>query len=210
LDEENSKLKMIWKLTFSNSGLNSITIPAATEEVEGSAFADRPVIEILVAVENRNFRVQRHLILTFDGTEVVRCFGMERAVFVPQDVEILRESSFESCHHIQTVVFEEGSRLKTIGCSALADCKSLIDIAILSSVGTIDDEAFRGCHGLEHCLIGENGIVAGIGMEGFAECHCLRSFSVPRGVESIGQNCFRRLHGLAFRSGESLKMLQVI
>jgi hypothetical protein len=55
---ENSRLKTIGKLAFSKSGLDSITIPAATEEIDGSAFANCPVIEMLGAAGNQNFRVR--------------------------------------------------------------------------------------------------------------------------------------------------------
>jgi hypothetical protein len=208
--EEHSKLKRIEKLAFSRSKLNLMTIPAGTEEIEGSAFANCPIIEIRVAAGNRHFRVEGKMLLTLSGTEIVRYFGMEREVFVSKAVEVLRVSSFESCHHVQRIVFEKGSKLRIIGFSALAGCQSLIGIAIPASVATIEGEAFRGCHGLESCVIDENAILVEIGNECFVECHCLESFCIPRGVETIGRNCFKQcasLHRLKFQSEETLKRI---
>jgi hypothetical protein len=71
----------------------------------------------------------------------VRYFGMEREVFVGQNVEVVRRSSFESCHHVQRLVFESDSKLRTIGSSGLADGKSLMFIEIPGSVETIEDAA---------------------------------------------------------------------
>jgi hypothetical protein len=206
--EDHSKLKRIGERAFSDSELISITIPAGTEEIDGSAFANCPIIDIRVAAGNRSFRTEGKLLLTFGGTEIVRYFGMSREVFVSKNVEVLRKSSFESCHSVQIIVFEDESELKTIGSLALADCKSLMGISIPSSVDTIEDAAFRGCHGLEYCLLDEHVILVKIGNESFAECLCLRSFYVPRGVDTIGANCFRRcvsLHRLKFESAESLQ-----
>jgi hypothetical protein len=206
--EANSRLKTIGKLAFSKSVLISITIPAATEAIEGSAFANSPIIEILVSPGNRNFKVNGKMLLSFNGNEIVRYFGTEGEVFVPKNVEVLRTSSFESCHHIQKVVFENESKLRTIGFSALGDCISLMGMAIPASVDAIEDEAFRGCHGLESCLIDENGTLVKIGKDAFSGCHCLESFSVPRGVEAIGQNSFKQcasLRQLKFQSAETLR-----
>jgi hypothetical protein len=128
--------------------------------------------------------------------------------FCAKNIEVLQTSSFESCHHLQTVVFENESKLRTIGFSALRDCISLIGIAILVSVDRIEDEVFRGCHGLESCLIDENGILVKIGKDAFSGCHCLESFYVPRGVEAIGQNSFKQcasLRQLKFQSAEALR-----
>jgi hypothetical protein len=47
--EEPSKLKRIGGRAFSGCKLNSITIPASTEEIDGSAFIDCPKIDIRVA-----------------------------------------------------------------------------------------------------------------------------------------------------------------
>jgi hypothetical protein len=146
--------------------------------------------------------------LTSDGTEIVRYFGSERRVIVPRDVEVLQKSCFQSINSLEEIIFENGSKLKTIGPSALSECKSLTSIVIPASVERIEKFAFRECGGLEVCLIDENSVLVRIGDEAFHGCISLRSFNIARGVKVIGQNCFRKcvlLHEFKFGSVDSLK-----
>jgi hypothetical protein len=56
--EGRSRLKRIGELAFTLCNLHSITIPALTEEIDGSAFADCPFISIRVAPGSLNFKVE--------------------------------------------------------------------------------------------------------------------------------------------------------
>jgi hypothetical protein len=67
-----SKLKRIGELAFAECQLHSGTIPALAEEVDGSAFVNCPLIEIRIAPESLNFKVVRNLLVTSDGTAIVR------------------------------------------------------------------------------------------------------------------------------------------
>jgi hypothetical protein len=205
--EEISELRRIGESAFTRCGLTSITIPASTEEIDGSAFLRCPLIEIRVAPGSPNFIVQGNLLVTSDGREIVRCFGFIPDVVVPMNVEVFGKSCFESCSHIESVVFERGSKLSRIGRSALSGCESLMSIAIPDSVEVIDQAAFKGCLGLEECLFADNSFLQMMENEAFSGCRSLRSFCVPRSVRAIGQNSFDKcasLHRLRFGSGESL------
>jgi hypothetical protein len=205
--EDFSELKRIGENAFSRSGLRSITIPASTEEIDGSAFVGCPMLTIAVASGNRNFIVEGNLLLVSDGTEIVRYFGQELEIVVPARVEILRKSSFEECNQIETFLFENGSKLRRIGPSALSNCSTLRSISVPASVEIIEEGAFKSCIGLESCLIAENANLVRIEAEAFSGCHSLRSFYVPESVQVIGMNCFsncRSLHRVKLQSGESL------
>jgi hypothetical protein len=133
---------------------------------------------------------------------------MESGVFVPKGIEVLGKSSFERSDFLSSLVFENGSKLKTIGNSAFAGCKSFVGISIPRSVEIIGDAAFKGCSGLESLEVTENARLAKIGKESFGECSCLRNFRFPKGVEGIGKNCFNKcisLQMLKFESAESLR-----
>jgi hypothetical protein len=205
---ESSQLKVIGGGTFLRCKLTSITIPASTEEIDGSAFVDCPLITIRVASGSQNFIVDGNLLLTSDGCKVVRCFGQVREVIVRATVEMLGKSCFEKCKHLERVVFENGSKLRRIGPCALSGCEFLASIAIPALVDIIEDEAFKDCPELEYCLLDENGSLVRIGKEAFAKCSSLRFIEVPKSIESIGQNCFAEadvLCGLKFGSANSLR-----
>jgi hypothetical protein len=205
-----SRLKSISELAFAECNLDSITIPALTEEIDGSAFVNCPWITIRVVPGNLHFKVEGHFLVTSDATEIVRYFGLDRELHIGKTVRILRKSCFECCHHLDKINFEHGSELERISEAALRNCQSLSNIEIPASVTIIEESSFDGCTELESCLIAEDSSLITIGGRSFAKCTSLRSFSIPRHVIEIGNNCFsesEHLYRLRFESSESFKRI---
>jgi hypothetical protein len=204
---DSARLKRIGERAFAKSQLTSITIPASTEEIAGSAFVGCPILKIEIAAESRKFIVEGSLFLTSNGTEIVRFFGRELEIAIHAKVEILRKSCFEGCDHVEKIQFENGSKLLRISRSALSDCSSLRSMSIPAYVEVIEEKALKRCTGLESCLISEKAGLVEIEAEAFSECCSLRSFCIPGRVQVIGKNCFNKcgsLYRLMFESGESL------
>jgi hypothetical protein len=65
--EEPSKLKKFGEQAFAFSPINSITIPASTNEIDGSAFFGCPLTEISIDPGNRRFILGGNTLLTSDG-----------------------------------------------------------------------------------------------------------------------------------------------
>jgi hypothetical protein len=205
---KSSKLKRIGKGAFSKSQLISITIPASTQEIDGSAFTGCPILKIQVAEGSRKFIVEGNLLLSSHGTKIVRYFGRERKVVLPRKVELLKKSCFAASTQIESLRFEDGSNLRRIDRYALSYCESLKHISIPASVESIERAALECCYALESCTFAEDASLVRIESEAFAECSALRSFCVPLNVRVIGDNCFLKcnsLHRLRFASSESLK-----
>jgi hypothetical protein len=163
-----------------------------------------------VAAESQNFKIERTLLTTAEGREIVRYFGRGLEVFVPKTVEVLGSSCFESSNYFERVVFENGSKLRQVGSSAFSGCDFLASIAIPGSVVTIEESAFQKCDGLEECLMDENAVLVKIENGAFAGCRSLRSFYFPITVAGIGKKCFDKcdcLDQLTFGSGATLKSL---
>jgi hypothetical protein len=203
-----SRLKRIGEQAFASCDLHSITIPASTEEIDGSAFAGCPLITIGIAPENLNFKIQGNMLVTSNGKEIVRCFGLDREIVIGKRVQVLRKSCFAKCKHIDRIDFEIGSELQRIDRAALRRCESLARSEIPASVTIIEDYSFEWCCELEACSISQDSSLITIGAGAFAHCTSLRSFNVPQLVESIGKNCFSEcihLYRLRFGSSESLK-----
>jgi hypothetical protein len=180
--EGSSRLKRIGERAFMGSKLHSITIPAMAEEIDTFAFVNCPLIKILVAPESVNFKVEGNLLVTSDGTKIVRYFGLDRAIVVGKQVKVLRPSCFEGCKHLDQIAFELGSELARIGAAALRDCTSLVSIEIPASVRIVEESSFEGCSELESCLITKDSTLVAIGARAFAKCTSLRSFYVPQRV----------------------------
>jgi hypothetical protein len=207
--EEPSKLKNSGEQTFAFSLISSVTIPASTTEIDGSAFLGCPLLKAIdIASGNRRFIIRDDTLFTSDGTEIVKSFGLKRRIFIPRDVEVLQDLCFVSFEHLTEVNIESGSKLRMTGRSALSCCESLRRILLPASLSDIEESAFKDCIGLEECSIHKDAILVKIGMKAFAGCCCLRSFYVPRTVDRIGENCFKKcssLSRLKFGSGDTLK-----
>jgi hypothetical protein len=205
--EGSSRLKRIGERAFLGCNMDSITIPALTEAIDGSAFVNCPLTEIQVAPGSLNFKVEGNLLVTSDGTQIVRYFGMDREITVGRRIRVLGKSCFEGCKHLDRINSEIGSELERIGEAALRGCESLTVIEIPDSVERIEGASFEGCVELDSCLISQNSSLVTIGARAFAKCTSLRSFDIPPQVGEIGMNCFSEcncLHRLKFMSSESL------
>jgi hypothetical protein len=194
--EDSSKLKRIGERAFAKAQLTSITIPASTEEIDGSAFVDCPLREIRVAAGCHIFMIEGNMLLTSFATEIVRYFGEELEIIVPSKVEILGKSCFEACNEFEQILFANDSKLRRIGRSALANCESLKSISIPAGVEIIEESAFKRCPEFESCSIAENASLATIEKESFYGCQSLSAFYIPRSVQIIGENCFQECRGL--------------
>ena len=79
------------------------------------------------------------------------------SITIPSSIQTIRLSAFMGCSNLTSIIFEEDSRLKTIGPAAFQECTSLAGlIQIPNSVVTIDSAAFWGCEALEEIFF-ENG-----------------------------------------------------
>jgi hypothetical protein len=167
-----------------------------------------PLIEIQVAPGSLHFKIEGDLLVTSDGTEIVRYFGLDREIVIGAKVKVMGKSCFERCKHIDQIDFEPGSELDRIGPAALRDCRSLSSIEIPTSVRIVEESSFEGCTELESCFLNEDSSLVAIGATAFAKCASLRSFDIPGQVGEIGSNCFTKcnyLYRLRFHSSESLK-----
>jgi hypothetical protein len=75
--EGQSWLRRIGERAFVGGKLNSIAIPALTEEIDESASVTCPLMEIRVE-GHLVFNVEGNLLVTSNGTEIVRYFGLDR------------------------------------------------------------------------------------------------------------------------------------
>ena len=66
-------------------------------------------------------------------------------IILPSTLTTIGQYAFYDCTSLQTVTFEKGSKLKTIGSDVFLNCTSLTMIEIPASVETFEDQAFEGC-----------------------------------------------------------------
>ena len=114
------------------------------------------------------------------------------SVLIPAGVTEIDVSAFSDCTSLRSVVFEEGSKLDTIGASAFEDCESLETIVIPAGVTEIDISAFSDCTSLRSVVFEEGSKLDKIGTLAFASCTSLESVIFAEGsmLDTIGPTAF--------------------
>ncbi len=95
---------------------------------------------------------------------------------IPATVTNIEERAFEKCRSINTLTFEEGSALKSIGSWAFYNNHALESVELPEGVKEISDAAFYGCTYVEEIVIPAS--VQRIGDNGFALCNQVKRMEV--------------------------------
>jgi hypothetical protein len=73
------------------------------------------------------------------------CTGLT-SIEIPDSVTDIGGGAFDGCTNLESLIFVEGSQLKTIGASAFGDCVSLVDINLPDGLTSIGSNAFSISH----------------------------------------------------------------
>ncbi len=178
-----SSLQSIGENAFLRSGLTAIEIPKSVTSISPSAFA---YCESLETVTFEKERVESD-----DGEAEEVCqlqfideFAFEHSavteIEIPKSVSRMGEGVFLGCA-LETITFEKGSQLQTIGAHAFRECYHLKEIAIPENVTAIGIEAFESCSSLRSVKFPAS--LTSIGKEAFISCTALKSaeFEEPLG-----------------------------
>jgi hypothetical protein len=188
--ESESRLERIEASSLAITGLTSIVIPSRVTSIDGSAFVALSLDSMTISPDNTNFRVYEWFLEDFDGSTIYRYFGACRSVVIPSRVIVLAKSSFNCCMSLESVIFEDGSRLERI--EQLAFHKSGLDsIAIPSSVIVLGTEAFRGCKSLKSVIFENGSRLERIDESAFRESR-LDSIVIPASVVFVDDSAFDR------------------
>ena len=191
------ELEYIGDWCFCGSGLEDTMIPKGVKSIGDCAFKDSALEKIAVdiycqanvkSVVDNNVLVQAVREATvpygtrtitedqFSGRNVYR-------VFIPKSVEKIEDSAFEGCENLKEILFEEGSKLRTIGEQVFYKCKNLVKINLPEGLTSIGHSAFNSS-GLESIVLPTT--LKRIEDYTFNECKCLKNISLPEKLEYIG------------------------
>jgi hypothetical protein len=146
--ENGSRLERIDGFAFFESGLKSIEIPPRVAFICGSSFCTQALTSIWVKPGNQRFRIRESFLEDICGSTIYRYFGSYGSIVIPSSVVVLGKESFGQCKSLESVTFENGSRLERIEEYAFYE-SGLKSILIPSSVVVLVERSFYMCNSLE-------------------------------------------------------------
>jgi hypothetical protein len=192
---------------FSFSSVKSI-VAKIVAVVDGSAFSSGEGISISINEENEELIVRGSFFLSFDSTILVRYFGGDHSISIPNDVEVLGSSCFEYAKFQESISFESESRLKRVGPKAFS-YSGIKLIVIPRSVEILCLSCFECCESLSSVLFESDSALKRIESNAF-RFTALNAIIIPKTVEVIGSRCFAYCESLSSISFESESVLQRI
>ena len=119
--------------------------------------------------------------------------GQIKQIIIGKDITYIGKFNFNWCSKLQSVTFEEETKLERIGWGAFG-YSSLPSIIIPDSVTQIDGYAFYYCSKLTDVTINEASKLAVLGEYVFKADTRITSLYIPDGVVKIGTDIFRDAH----------------
>ena len=189
------------------TALASVTIPASVTNIDSVAFRNTGALaSFQVEPDNRFYKSENGLLLTKDGTTLVR--GVNGDATIPPSVTAIGPCAFEGCVALRSAAIPSG--VKSIGPYAFKQCRGMKSVTIPSSVTEIGREAFSNCKGLKSIEIPQgvtvirNSTFSGSALTevtipttvkvlergAFSWCGELKSVTFPEGMTIIGRDAF--------------------
>jgi hypothetical protein len=126
--------------------------------------------------------------MDINGSRIIRYFGSNAEINIPDTVEILDCSSFAMCDSICQILFGSNSKLRLMEEKVFAECRLLQSICIPSSVTTLGSHCFSECESLQISFC-SNSQLRIISRAAFVRCP-FPSIVVPSSVEVLGRASF--------------------
>lgn len=126
-------------------------------------------------------------VTSIDVSAFEGCTSMT-SVTIPSSVFLINSAAFSKCSSLESVIFENGSKLDSIGRYAFDKCTKLDSFEIPSSVSLISGYAFQGCTSLTTINIPNS--VEYIRERAFAYCESLTNVYISESTTVISSDAF--------------------
>lgn len=180
--------KLTTALVQQQKKLKEITIPASVTEFNSGSF-NHGMFYMDESLEKITF--EEGCKLTSFGKNVQNLlYGCKslKEFTVPASIETIPERCFYNSQYLETIRFEKGSKVESIGKEAFYACCALKDVELAEELTTIGESAFRNLDQIEKLVI--PGTVTTIGICVFYDCDGLQEIAIPNSVTSIGKAAF--------------------
>ena len=176
------------------TNLKEITIPASVIAFDPDSYG-HSVFYMDKSLKSVTFEEGSQL--TSLGKNVTRflsgCDSLKEFT-IPKSVETLSSQCFLDSNTVETIRFEEGSKIESIGKEVFKNCSALKSVELTKGLMTIGDSAFRNCDQIEEITIPDT--VTTIDTNAFYDCDGLQKVTISDSVTTIGTYAFYDCGGL--------------
>lgn len=198
-----SQLKTIGNFAFSNTKIESFTIPPHLCELKKGWFGEmRNLKNITISPENKHFCfLDEKLIIEKTSLNqqnyncIVFCLTNVETITIPSFVEHIYSHTFEKCYNLKEIKISSDSQLKTIGEYAFANT-SIESIIIPSHVTSIENNTFKYCKQLKEVTFSNNSELQTIDNYAFKCAGKIEKIIIPSSVIKIGSYAFDKCKNL--------------
>lgn len=199
---ENSELLSIGKYAFSNTAIESLSLPSKLKEISdlwsenalnlmnvslSSANSNLALIDGNLLVGKSNQSKENYDVLLFANRYI-------KQAIIPPFIEYIVPNCFRNCMNLKSVQISVDSKLKKIGNYAFYG-SSICEIYIPTHVTTISKFCFSNCESCEKIKFAEDSELISIDESAF-ENSGITELKIPKNVISIGKNCFKNCNKL--------------
>jgi hypothetical protein len=203
------------------TSLSSFSVPAALEQMVGTALTGSSVTSISVAEGNCHFRANGDFLLDFEGSSITRYFGEAHEVLIGKNIKRLGAGCFAGCIGVGKLTFKSGSQLSHIEGEAFLGAESLSSLCLPSGFEELAPGALTDSNMRQMSVAEENRQlkVAGDFLLDFEGISIKLYFGggsevvVPKTIKRLDVACFansRPFSKLAFESGSRVARLEAM
>lgn len=197
--------------TYWQTKLTAVSIPRAVKVIEYQAFYN---INTLRSIE---FQATSSII---DIQYNAFSYSNITSLSLPKSLTTLGQSVFIGCTYLETLIFEEGMMLDSLGQSCFRECLNLVRVQLPSSISDLSPTTFIGCTKLQSIDIpsdnanysSEQGIVYSKSGDRLIICPAgLSSATIKKTILVIGSNAFygcSLLETITFEPGCRLETME--
>ncbi|MDE6473129.1 MAG: leucine-rich repeat domain-containing protein, partial [Ureaplasma sp.] len=185
-----SKVKLIGKQAFFQTGLSSITLNNNLKTIDGSAFQ---WCKMLKTINLPNSLIEL-------GSNAFSCSGLT-SITIPNSISQINLQTFRECTNLKLVTIPES--VAKISQSAFENCFNLTEISIPNAI-EIESFAFKNCDLLSNISLPNSLEIIGQGV--FQNCTSLRTITLPNSIITINENAFSILENNTYKPLPNLKI----
>lgn len=110
-----------------------------------------------------------------------------KSIRIPNSVKIIESGAFAQSG-LENIIFEENSKLESLGGWAFRYCSSLKEVNLPESITVIEDQLFENCTSLSNINFSDN--IEAINHYAFSGCESLEEITLSNKLSTIGDYAF--------------------